>query len=309
MAREKTRLHQRIESGAPILIMEVSPPHSGDAAPLGELARRCAGKVHALGLSDNRDRVCMSALAAATIVAAEGVEPILHVVTRDRNRIALMSECLGAIALDVRNVLCTSGTHTALGHFRQARNVFDIDSIQLLQAYRNMAVNATLVGEDSLDGSVEKTGPLCLGAVAAPMADPLELQVMRLAKKVAAGAQFFITQPVYDVERFTAWWSEVTRRGIHQQVAVLAGIQPLATAEAAAAAAEKRPASGVPEAVLGRIASGDGPAAQRAAGLEIARETIERLAALPGLRGFEICVDGDVEAALELLETSGLGKG
>src|SRR3972149_4482593 len=111
MENNTSSLQQRIESGKPLLLAEISPPRGSDPTPLGEIARRSAGKVHALGISDNRDRVSMSALVAATIVATEGVEPILHVVTRDRNRIALVSEALGAQALGMRNLLCTSGTH------------------------------------------------------------------------------------------------------------------------------------------------------------------------------------------------------
>ena len=127
----------------------------------------------------------MAALSAAAIVAAEGVEPILHVATRDRNRIALISEALGAQALGVRNILCTSGSHQTLGRFRAAKNVYDIDSIQLLQAYANLAGECKLVGEDGVVGA----GPFCLGAVASPDADPLELQVSRLLKKTAAGGR------------------------------------------------------------------------------------------------------------------------
>ena len=173
------------------------------------MAKRFAGKVHALGISDNRDRVGMSALAAASLVAGQGVEPILHVTTRDRNRIALVSEVLGAQALGIRNILCTSGTHQTLGHFRAAKNVFDVDVIQLLQTCANLANDAALVGEEAIAGA----DGFCLGAVASPNADPLELQMIRLGKKVAAGAGFLVSQPVYDLERFDAWWDEVSRAG------------------------------------------------------------------------------------------------
>src|SRR6202140_5549074 len=131
MALEKTELHKRIESGKPVLVAEMSPPRGGDPAPVRAAARQFAGKVHALGVSDNRDGVGMSATAPAALILAEGVEPILHMTTRDRNRIALVSDCLGAQAMGVRNLLCTSGTHQTLGPCRKAKNVFDIDSIQL----------------------------------------------------------------------------------------------------------------------------------------------------------------------------------
>jgi len=303
MAKEKTGLQRRIESGKSILVAEITPPTGSDAAAMREAARRYAGKVHALGVSDNRDRVCMSALVGASLVVAEGVEPLLHVVTRDRNRIALISDCLGADALGIRNLLCTSGTHQTLGRFRAAKNVFDVDSIQLLQTYAALGSNGALVGEASFQG----VGPFCLGAAAAPLADPMELQVIRLAKKVAAGAQFLITQPVFDLERMGTWLTEVMRRGIHEQAAILAGIRPLGSAEEAKALARSRPWPGIPDAVVERITSAGGASAERAAGIEIATETIERLSATSGLRGFQICADSDADAVLEILEKSGLG--
>ncbi len=297
-----TGLRQRIASGKPLLLAEISPPRGSEPAPLAKTARRYAGKVHALGISDNRDQVTMSALAAATIVAAEGVEPILYVITRDRNRIALVSEALGAQALGIRNLLCTSGTHQVLGSFRAAKNVFDVDTVQLLQTYSNLAVDGSLVGEDKFAAS----GPFCLGGVAAPYADPLELQVLRLAKKIRAGARFLITQPVFDLERFKQWWQEVARRGLPEKAAIVAGIQPLIDAQKAREFAARRPLPRIPEAILSRLSSAADAAAQRAAGIAIAQETIERLTEVKGLRGFQVCGDGDVDAALEVIDKSAL---
>src|SRR3990167_5031101 len=120
-------LQEHLASGKPLWVAEISPPQGADPMPVRALAKRYAGKIHAMGISDNREKVAMAALAAAALVAAEGIEPILHVTTRDRNRIALVSEALGAQALGVRNVLCTSGSHQTLGRFRAAKNVYDID--------------------------------------------------------------------------------------------------------------------------------------------------------------------------------------
>ena len=135
-----------------------------------------------MGVSDNRDRVAMSALAAASLLKAEGLEPILHVTTRDRNRIALVSEALGAQALGIRNLLCTSGTHQTLGSFRAARNVYDIDAVQLLQTYAHLASDGGLVGESGLEGA----GPFCLGAVASPDADPFDLATVAARQEDAS---------------------------------------------------------------------------------------------------------------------------
>jgi methylenetetrahydrofolate reductase (NADPH) len=298
MTESETRFQGRIRSGEPLLVVEIAPPKGGDPSPLRAAAKRYAGKVHAIGVSDNRHGVCMSALAAAAIVAAEGVEPILHLVTRDRNRIALIASCLGAQALGVRNILCTSGTHQTLGICPPAKNVFDIDSTQLIEAIAHL----------------EMGGPFCLGAVAAPFADPAELQLMRLSKKVAAGAQFLITQPVYDLDRFGAWWGQVTQRGIHEKAAILAGIQPLLDAEQAKAYAASRPFPMVPQALLDKLSSAGDRKAQRATSIEIAIETIKQVSALNGVRG--LCIsfpsstwergEGDENAPLEIIERSGL---
>jgi methylenetetrahydrofolate reductase (NADPH) len=303
MSQATSTLQQRIASGKPLLVAEVSPPQSPNAGALRDAAKRLSGKVHAIGVSDNRHRVAMSALAAASIIAGEGIEPILHVTTRDRNRIALVAEGIGAQVLGIYNVLCTSGSHQTLGRFRASKNVYDLDSIQLLQTYSRLASDGAIVGESGIEGA----GPFCLGGVASPDADPLELQVSRLAKKAAAGAAFLITQPVYDLERFDVWWEEVTRRGIHEKVAILAGIQPLTEEIAAEAGNGKRHPYQIPDAVAQRVASASGPA-RRTAAVELALETIKRLSTLKGLRGFEISGDGDPGLAAEIIEKSGLGS-
>ncbi|MFA6133525.1 MAG: methylenetetrahydrofolate reductase [Phycisphaerae bacterium] len=299
---EKTRLEARIVSARSVLLAQVSPPKSGDAGAMRVIAKTFAGKVHALGVCDNRREIGMSALAAASLVAGEGVEPLLHVVTRDRNRIALASDCLGAAALGIHNVLCTSGTHQTLGAFRSARNVHDIDAVQLIQMYAHPADGGAMVGEDGLAG----VGCFCVGGVASPQADPLDLQVSRLAKKIHVGVKFMVTSPVFDLERFSGWWQEVTRRGLHEKVAILAGIRVLTSSDDAQAYARRRPLPGVPEALLKRLASKRGADAQEREGVAIASETIDRLRAMPGLRGFDLSADGQPAAALAVIEAAGL---
>lgn len=302
MSTPATSLQQRIASGQALLLSEISPPRGVDPAPLRAAAKRYAGKVHAVGVSDNRDHVALSAIAAACLVQAEGLEPILHVTTRDRNRIALVSEALGAQALGIRNLLCTSGTHQTLGVYRAAKNVYDLDAVQLLQTYAQLAESCRPLGE----GGVAGAGPFCLGAVASPDADPRELQLMRLGKKVRAGAAYLITQPVYDVERFAAWWDEVTRRGLPAQVAIVASVQPLTDPQLAHAQAGQRPLPKIPDALVGRLVAASDPAVRRALAVEIALETIQRLSRLAGLRGFSISSDGDHDIALEIIDKSGL---
>jgi methylenetetrahydrofolate reductase (NADPH) len=297
MVNEKTKLQQRIETGKQVVLAEISPPKSADADAVRALAKQFASHVHALGVGDNREGVRMSALAAASLINSPEVEPILHVTTRDRNRAALVADCLGAHALGIRNILCTSGTHQSLLTFKAAKNVFDIDPILLLSSLKNLGKSAGVVGEDAI------TGPLsfCLGGVASPFADPIGLQVPKLAQKIAVGAQFLITQPVFDLDRFTLWWTEVTKRGLQAKTAIIASVKVLTEASAAKAYAEKRPLPLVPVALLDRLASKSGADKVRAEGVKIALETIEKLSAVQGLRGFEITCDEDPAAAIEVL--------
>lgn len=303
MAPLESLLRTRIAAGKNLLLAELTPPSSGDPGPLRTAASRYAGKIHGLGISDNQHGVRMSALAAASVVAQQGVEPVLHVVTRDRNRTALVADYLGAQALGIRNVLCTSGTHQTVGAARSARAVFDVDTVQLLETYARLCTDGSLVGAEGLAG-VE---PLCLGAVACPFADPPEMQLMGLAKKIRAGARFCITHPVFDVGRFDAWWQSVVRHGLHEKAAFLAGVRVLTSARAAEECARLRPRAVVPDRVYQRVTSPGTAAGQRAAGIEVAVETVLALTRMPRLRGFELRGGGDDDAVLEVIARSGLG--
>jgi methylenetetrahydrofolate reductase (NADPH) len=296
MPQEKTTLQKRIESGKPIVIAEISPPKALDAAPVRALAKKLAGKVHALGVSDNRETLRMSAMAAASIIQSEKIEPILHMATRDRNRIALLSDCMGAQVLGIHNILCTSGTHQSLLPMEDAKNVFDYDATLLLQNCRDLGKNGFHLNGNTPD----KLTPLCLGGVASPFADPIELQLARLSQKISAGAQFLITPPIFDLERFNKWWKEVTGRGLQKKTAFIAGIKVLTDASAAREYAAARPVPMVPDSVINRLAS---KSDQRAEGIAIAMETIKKLSGNEGVRGFEIVCDDDPETAIEILDS------
>jgi methylenetetrahydrofolate reductase (NADPH) len=200
--------------------------------------------------------------------------------------------------LGIRNILCTSGTHQTLQAFSSAKNVFDIDATLLLQSCKDLEKNALIVGEDSIAG----LSPFCLGGVASPYADPIELQLPRLAQKISAGAQFLITQPVFELERFGLWWKEVTSRQLPERAAFIAGIRILTDAAKVKAFAEKRPLPMVPDAIIARLASKTDKAC-RAEGIKIALETIEKLSSIKSLRGFEIVCDEDPQAAIEVLNS------
>ncbi len=288
-------LQKRIASGKPVIIAEIAPPRSLDAEPIRVLAKKIAGKVHALGVSDNRDSIRMSAIAAASIIHAEKVEPILHMATRDRNRIALLSDCIGAHALGIRNILCTSGTHQALIPIEDAKNVFDYDATLLL---RELAKNPVFISGFAHTGHTA----LCLGAVASPIADPMELQLLRTEQKISCGANFMVTPPIFDLARFELWWKEVTARGLHKKTAFIAGIKVLTDAAEAADYAKKRPIPMIPEALLSRLSSKSKVDDVRKEGIAIATETIDKLSGIDGIRGFELVCEDDLDAALEVLD-------
>jgi methylenetetrahydrofolate reductase (NADPH) len=288
----KITLKKRIEAGEQLVIAELIPPRDATPDSIRAQAAALKGKVHAVGLADNRDGVGMSAIAAAALISQEGIEPIVHMVTRDRNRIALESDFLGARALGVSNILCTTGTHQTLGTFKSAKNVFDVDSVQLLRLFSSHAAF---------------NGATCLGATASPFAEPVELQIMRLVKKVAVGAAFVITQPIFDLELFSKWWDEVKRRGLHEKTAFIAGIRPLLRRNTAAAYANGRPNPRIPTALLARIAGAADDDTARREGIAQAVATIQKLKSTVGIRGFEICAGDDIDAASEIIRRAGLG--
>jgi methylenetetrahydrofolate reductase (NADPH) len=281
----------RLETNEMLVIAELTPPQNADTTAIRTATQKLEGTVHAVGLSDNRDGVGMSPTAAAAIVKDAGVEPLVHMVTRDRNRIALESDFLGARALGLSNILCTTGTHQTLGKFKAAKNVFDVDSVQLLKI---------------LSTHNASNGSTCLGATASPYAEPAALQLMRLQKKSTVGARFIITQPVFDLKRFATWWSEVKASGLHKRSAIIAGIRPLLRRDDAAAYAQSRPNPRIPEAVLRNVTDATSDDAARTAGIEIAVQTITELKSMTGIRGFEICVQDDVDATLAIIDNAGL---
>jgi len=288
MKEPSSKFQENLRAGKRVILAEVKPPTGADPVMIRNLVRSFAAKVSALGLSDNRDEVRVSSLATSVLAADEGVEPILHMTTRDRNRIGLLSDCLGACALGVKNFLCTGGTHQTLGTFRDAKNVYDIDPVQFMQM---------ISGKDGLGA--------CVGGVANPFADPVELQLMVTAKKIAAGARFLVTQPVFDTQRFGAWWGKIREAGLEKKTAFVAGVRVLCSAEEARKMAAERPNPLIPPALTERIGAKKGASAQRDEGIAIALETVKSLAELEGLAGFEISCDCDPEAALEVIKGMG----
>ena len=220
MTMTKSKLAQTLSSGQWAVTAECRPPASADAAAVKRLAGALPARLDALVVADNHSEIHSSPLACAAILAAEGRETVLSLVTRDRNRIALQSDALGAAAMGIGAVLCLSGDHQSLGACPQAAGVHDIDSIQFAQALDRMRREGLGFNDRNLDPHPD----WLVGAAAHPYIEPLELNLLRLKKKVAAGVDFLLTPAVTDFAGFTRWMDAVREAGLDAQVAILAGV-------------------------------------------------------------------------------------
>ncbi len=223
----------------------------------------------------------------------------MQIVCRDRNRIAIQSDVLGAIALGIGNMLCLSGDHQIFGNHPTAKGVFDIDSMQLIQTLKNMRDEKKFINGDDISGEV----PIFIGAAANPYADPFEFRVARLAKKIKAGADFIQTQAIYDVAKFARWMEMVCDRGLDKQVHILAGVIPVKSAGMARYMQNNVPGVSVPDEIIARL---KGAESAKEEGLKIALETIEQLKKMPGVHGVHIMAVGWDEIVPEIVERVGL---
>jgi methylenetetrahydrofolate reductase (NADPH) len=222
-------------------------------------------------------------------------------VTRDRNRIALQSDVLGTSALGIRNILCLSGDHQSFGNQAEAKGVFDLDSIQLLQVIREMRDRRRILGGEELSQAPD----LFIGAAANPFADPFFYRVLRLAKKVGAGAEFIQTQCIYNLPKFKEWMGLVRDRGLEPKAFILGGVTPLKSARMAEYMARNVAGMEIPDEVINRMKSAPSKQ-QRAEGLKICAETIQTLRQIEGVRGVHIMAIEWEEAVSELVKEAGL---
>jgi len=275
---------------------ELVPPRSPDPEPVRRIARRLRGLVDAVNVTDNAAaRVAMSPLAAGVLAAREGLEPVLQLTCRDRNRLALAADLLGAHALGVRALLCLSGDPLETGPSTDAKAVFDLDAVGLARLAGDL-------GQGTGPGGTEIAPParFLVGVAEAPGADPSG--GARLEAKVAAGARFVQTQPVYDVAGFRAWLERVAGRGLTEKAAVLTGVLPPRSASQLERFA-RLPGWSVPETTLRRLR---GAADQRAEGVALATEVVEEVRALPGVRGVHLMGLGADSGVPEVIEAAGL---
>ena len=297
-----SQLKKVLDMGELAVTAECGPPKGADPDAILKKADLLSGKVDAINVTDNQTAIVrMSSLAACSLLLSRGLEPVLQVVVRDRNRIALQSDILGASAIGIKNILCLSGDHQCFGNQPQAMGVFDLDSIQLVQTIKNMRDQGTVLGGESLT----KSPQLFIGAAANPFADPLELRVIRLAKKIRAGADFIQTQCVYNLQRFQEWMSMIRDKGLTEQVSILAGVTPLKSAGMARYMKDKVAGIDIPDEVITRI-EGVPKGKQRKEGIQICVETIQRLKEMQGIKGFHVMAIEWEEAVGEIVEQAGL---
>jgi methylenetetrahydrofolate reductase (NADPH) len=298
-----SKLAKSIEKGDFIITAEYLPRAKAIFSLNGDVIKAFKS-FHAVNIADNPYGIVMSSLAGSIALSQAGVEPIYQLVTRDRNRIALGSDLLGAASLGIKNVLCLSGYHQTLTGCPESSNVYDIDSIQLIASINKMNNEKILP-----DGTkIEDDFAMLVGAVANPNLRPLELNMIRLAKKVEAGAKFIQTQAVFDVELFAQWLEAANKEGITKKVAVLAGVLPLEDAQEGEILRDTFTDYKIPDEIINRIKKSGNKEAQRKEGLKICVEIIKEIRKLTGLRGIHILSGGDEAILPELLSQSGLGK-
>jgi methylenetetrahydrofolate reductase (NADPH) len=309
-----SRLERLLRDGHFVATGELGPPQSADPSAILKKAELLSGACDAANITDNQTAVVrMSSIGAGVLAIQSGLEPIIQMTCRDRNRLAIQSDLLGAYALGVRNLLCLTGDHQSFGNHPTAKNVHDLDSIQLIKMVKDMRDECTFQCGDEFKGQEPR---FFIGAAAAPFADPYDFRPYRLGKKVQAGADFIQTQLIYDVERFEDYMSRVRALGLHEQVYILAGVGPLKSPGMARYMRDNVPGLLVPDKLVDRMGDAakgldreDKKAvreAYRAEGIRICIELIRQLREIEGVAGVHIMAIEWESAVRSIVEGAGL---
>lgn len=295
-----SNLEKVLEGGHFAVTGEVGPPKGTSASVVqkkGDMLKSCCD---ALNVTDNQTAIVrMSSLSGCVILKEMGLDPVMQMVVRDRNRIAIQSDILGAVALGIRNVLCISGDHQKFGNHPTAKNVYDIDSIQLVRTLKTMRDEKKFICGENISGEV----PLYIGAVENPFADPFEYRVIRLGKKVDAGADFIQTQAVYDVEKFALWMKMVRDRGLDKQVHILAGVIPIKSVGMARYMRDNVSGVSVPDEIVTRL---EDATDVKEEGVRITLEIIDSLKEVEGIHGVHIMAVAWEDIVPVIAERAGL---
>ena len=297
-----SKLQQVLTKGAFAVTGECGPPRGADPDVVNEKVEHLKGFVDAVNVTDNQTAIVrMSSIAASTHLLNKGLEPVMQMVTRDRNRIALQSDIMGAYSLGIRNILCLSGDHQTFGSQPDAMNVFDIDSMHLIRTVRDMRDE----GKDMSGHELKSPPRMFIGAAANPFADPFEYRVIRLAKKIDAGVDFIQTQCIYNMDRFKEWMKMAREEGLTEKVHIMAGVTPLKSAGMANYMATKVAGMDIPEPVLKRIAGVPKDKASKE-GITMCIETIAELREIEGVHGVHIMAIEWEEKVGEIVKAAGL---
>ncbi|MFZ2447904.1 MAG: methylenetetrahydrofolate reductase [Syntrophobacteraceae bacterium] len=300
--KSDSNLERVLRAGHFAVTCECGPPKGADVEHLKkkiDLVKEC---VDAANVTDNQTAVVrMSSIGASALLVQNGLEPVMQMVTRDRNRIAIQSDVFGAYALGIRNMLCLSGDHQIFGNHPFAKNVFDVDSIQMLDMIRTIRDEGKMNNGEEVQGGIG----MFLGAAANPFADPFEFRVIRLAKKIKAGADFIQTQCIYDMPRFKQFMQMARDMGLDKKCYILAGLTPLKSV--GMARYMNRSVSGItiPDDIISRI-QGAPKGKQADEGLKLLTEQIAEVREIPGVAGVHIMAIEWEERIHEITEMAGL---
>ena len=301
-AKTPSKLEKVLAAGHLAVTSECGPPRGSNPKVIINKAEMIREYVDAINITDNQTSVTrLCSLAACIRLKLLGVEAVLQMVTRDRNRIALQSDILGAASFDIHNILCLTGDHQSFGDCPKGQNVHDLDSVQLIQTVRHMRDNGQFIGGDD----IERPPQMFVGAAANPFADPFKIRALRLAKKVRAGVEFIQTQCIYNLDRFEKWMEMARDLGLTEKVYILAGITPFKSAGMAKYIKNRVPGMDVPDEVVSRMA-GVPKEKQPDEGIQICLESIDRLKKVPGVAGFHIMAIEWEDKVPEIVERAGL---
>ena len=279
-----SNLEKVLKAGHFAFTGECGPPKGANIEHLKEKIAPLKGMVDSVNVTDNQTAVVrMSSWAASTIMIQEGMEPNFQMVCRDRNRLAMMSDILGAYAMGIRNMLCLSGDHQSFGNHPESKNVYDIDSMQLISLVKKMRDEGKFLNDEEID----EPPKMFIGAAANPFADPFEYRVYRLANKINAGADFIQTQCIYNMDRFREFMKKVVDMGLHEKCHILAGVTPMKSVGMARYMSKSVPGMDVPESLIERLqGAGKGKAAEE--GIKFAVEQIEEFKEMEGIAGVHL---------------------
>lgn len=293
-----------LEKGVFVVTAECGPPKGADRNLIERKGLLLKGFVDAVNVTDNQTSIVrMSSIASCVILKELGIEPIMQMTTRDRNRIALQSDIFGAYALGIENILCLSGDHQKFGNEKGGRNVFDLDSIQLIQTIKRMRDEGKTLGGERIEGIPIMT----IGACENPFADPFEFRVIRLEKKIKAGAQFIQTQCIFNLERFKRFMELVCERALNEKVYILAGITPLKSAGMADYMRNNVPGMDIPDELIKRM-KGVSKEKQKQEGINICVETIMEIKKIKGVAGIHIMAIEQEEVVPQIIQTAKLTR-